>query len=188
MGRIFFSTNDLPPVGSMDGGTWRRMLVIPFVSAFKDPGDPLINHDNNIYMKDANLEDKFKQNNMRAAFLRLLLHYWETRYLKHGLDKSPPCVMEAINRYKQDNDSFVAFANETLIREAGSTATLTDISSRYKYWISTQPGRKALKKPELIERMIRLFKSTDGGRTYNDVRVALDGEDISGNYVGGGFT
>jgi P4 family phage/plasmid primase-like protien len=186
MGRIFFSTNDLPPVGSMDGGTWRRMLVIPFISAFKDPGDPMIDAANHIYEKDSNLEDKFKQNNMRAAFLRLLLHYWETRYLKHGLEKSPPCVMEAINRYKQDNDSFVAFSNETLIRETGSTASLSEISSRYKYWISTQPGRKVLKKPELIERMTRLFKTTDGGRTYNDVRVALDGEDISGNYVGGG--
>jgi len=186
MGRIFFSTNDLPPVGSMDGGTWRRMLVIPFVSAFKDPGDPMIDPANHIYEKDSNLEDKFKQNNMRAAFLRLLLHYWETRYLKHGLEKSPPCVMEAINRYKQDNDSFVAFSNETLIREVGGTASLSEISSRYKYWISSQPGRKVLKKPELIERMSRLFKTTDGGRTYNDVRIALDGEDISGNYVAGG--
>lgn len=188
MGRIFFSTNDLPPVSSMDGGTWRRMMVIPFVSSFKDRGDPAIDPANNIYEKDVNLEDKFKQNGMRAAFLRLLLHYWETRYLTNGLARAPETVLEAINRYKQDNDSFIAFATDNLIREQGSIATISEVCSRYKYWLSTQPGRKSLKKQEIIDRLTKLFKSSDGGRTYNDVRVALDGEDISGNYVGGGFS
>ena len=186
MGRIFFSTNDLPPVSSMDGGTWRRMEVIPFVASFKDKGSPEIDPSRNIYEKDVNLEDKFKQHTMRAAFLRLLLHYWETRYLKHGLSRPPECVLEAINRYKADNDSFVAFSKETLIREQGATASLSDIVIRYKQWFMNQPpGRKSLKKQELIERMIRMFTTTDGGRTYTGVRVALEGEDISGNYIGG---
>jgi P4 family phage/plasmid primase-like protien len=184
MGRIFFSTNDLPPVNSMDGGTWRRIEVLPFVSAFKPKGHPEIDPDNNIYEMDINLEDKFKQNPVRAAFLRLLLHYWETVYLKDGLAYPPECVLEAINRYKADNDSFVAFAKDTLIKDLGADAALSDIVVRYKAWVSAQPpGRKILKKQELVERLMKTYKSNDGGKTYRDVRVAMDGEDISGNYV-----
>jgi hypothetical protein len=52
-----------------------------------------------------------------------------------------------------------------------------------------QSGRKILKKPEIIERLAKMFKTTDGGVSYKDVRIACDGEDISGNFVsGGGFS
>jgi phage/plasmid-associated DNA primase len=185
MGRIFFSTNDLPPVNSMDGGTWRRMEVLPFTSSFKPKGHPEIDPDNHVYEMDVNLEDKFKQNAVRAAFLRLLLHYWESKYLPDGLSSPPECVLEAVNRYKADNDSFVAFAKETLIREQGSETTMSDVMVRYKQWVGSQPpGRKILKKGELVERMLKMFKSSDAGKSFRDVRVAMEGEDISGNYVG----
>jgi putative DNA primase/helicase len=186
MGRIFFSTNDLPPVNSMDGGTWRRMEVLPFESTFKPHGHPEIDPSKHVYEQDTNLDDKFKQTSMRIAFLRLLLHYWETRYLVSGLSMPPDCVMEAVNKFKAENDSFVAFANETFIKEAGASSSLTDIMPRYKMWMSLQPGRKILKKPEIIERLAKMFKSADGGVTYKDVRIACEGEDISGNFIGGG--
>jgi len=163
--------------------------VIPFVSAFKDKGHPEIDHSKHIYEKDLNLEDRFRQPNMRAAFLRLLLHYWETKYVRHGLSRAPECVLEAINRYKSDNDSFIAFANETFVREQGATASMAEIILAYKKWIAGQPpGRKQLKKPEIVERMAKQFKTTDSGKSFNGIRVILDGEDISGNYMpGGGF-
>jgi len=185
MGRIFFSTNELPPVSSMDGGTWRRIEVIPFVSAFKEKGHPEIDPSRHVYEKDINLEDKFKQSNMRAAFLRLLLHYWETKYVIHGLSRAPECVLEAINRYKSDNDSFISFANETFVREVGAEAKLSDVIFAYKRWISTQPGRKQLKKNEITERMAKQFKTNDGGKTFTGIRVILEGEDISGNFIPG---
>jgi len=184
MGRIFFSTNDLPPVNSMDGGTWRRIEVLPFKSSFKPAGHPEINPANHVYQMDETMEEKFKQNTVRTAFLRLLLHYWETRYLKHGLSRAPPCVLEAINKYKADNDSFVAFTNECMVREQGDEAALADIMVSYKRWLATQPpGYKTIKKPELIERLKKMFKTTDGGKSYHDVRLAMEGEDISGNYI-----
>jgi P4 family phage/plasmid primase-like protien len=187
MGRIFFSTNDLPPVQSMDGGTWRRMKVIPFKASFKPKGHSEINAANHVYEQDPNIDDKFKQNNIRAAFLRLLLHYWETRYLVSGLSLPPECVMEAVNRFKADNDSFVSFANESLIKEPESSATIAEVMAKYKHWFSTQTGRKQLKKHEIIERMSKLFAVQDSGRMFSGVRIVLEGEDISGNYIGQGF-
>lgn len=187
MGRIFFSTNDLPPVQSMDGGTWRRMKVIPFNASFKPKGHHEINPAKHIYEQDPNIDDKFKQSNIRAGFLRLLLHYWETRYLVSGLSLPPECVMEAVNRFKADNDSFVSFANESLIREADAVATLSEIMAKYKQWYSTQTGRKQLKKHEIIERMSKMATIQDSGRSFNNVRIVLDGEDISGNFIGQGF-
>jgi hypothetical protein len=32
--------------------------------------------------------------------------------------------------------------------------------------------------------MLKMFKSSDAGKSFRDVRVAMEGEDISGNYVG----
>jgi P4 family phage/plasmid primase-like protien len=188
MGRIFFSTNDLPPVQSMDGGTWRRMKVIPFNASFKPKGHHEINPAKHIYEQDPNIDDKFKQNNMRAAFLRLLLHYWETRYLVSGLSLPPECVMEAVNRFKADNDSFVSFANESLIREPDAIATLSELMAKYKHWYSTQTGRKQLKKHEIIERMSKMATVQDSGRSFSGVRIVLEGEDISGNFIGQGFS
>jgi phage/plasmid-associated DNA primase len=155
------------------------------VSAFKEKGHPEIDPANHVYEKDITLEDKFKQSGMRAAFLRLLLHYWETKYVKYGLSRPPECVLEAINRYKSDNDSFISFANETFVREQGASATLSEIMLAYKRWISNQTGRKQLKKNEIVERMTKQFKSADGGKSYTGIRVILDGEDISGNFIPG---
>jgi hypothetical protein len=33
-----------------------------------------------------------------------------------------------------------------------------------------------------------VFKTSDAGKVFVDVRVALEGEDLSGNLVGGGFS
>jgi phage/plasmid-associated DNA primase len=101
------------------------------------------------------------------------------------LSRAPECVLEAINRYKTDNDSFISFANETFVREVGAEAKLSDIIFAYKRWISTQPGRKQLKKNEISERMVKQFKTFDGGKSFTGIRVILEGEDISGNFMPG---
>lgn len=74
-------------------------------------------------------------------------------------------------------EGFKLFVSENLTREVGSYATISEVASRYKYWLSTQPGYTPYKKVELIDIMTKSFKSEDCGRTYNNIRIMLEGEE-----------
>jgi P4 family phage/plasmid primase-like protien len=151
MGKIFMSCNDLPPVSKMDGGTWRRIRVIPHVSVFKDPGDASINPSRNIYPKDLDLENKLRH--WRTAFLSLLVHYYDTRYLAHGLSE-PDCVTSASNRYKEENDTFMQFFNDCFVKEAGAGCIKSQVVREiFNEWKKHNAKNCDLKPQLVCERM-----------------------------------
>ena len=153
MGRIFMACNDMPPVSSTDGGTWRRLRVIPHVAKFVDP-DQAEDPARFIWHKDYCLEDKLRK--WRGAFLSLLKHYYETRYLPNGLHE-PEVVCEASNKYKAENDSFLAFCGDCLVVDPAAPPTPFDrVFMRYKDWLRSGDGRagqKRLTKKDLEDRL-----------------------------------
>jgi len=182
MAKIFMLCNDLPPVVATDGGTWRRLRVIPHVAKFVDhdkPTDPL----NHVYHKDLMLDGKIAR--WRPYFAALLVHYFETRYLRTGL-KEPVQVTAASTKYKEENDAFASFAQDCLVREIGAEVKTRDILQRFKEWMKYNPGRKVLQTSAILQKMTELYgKPADAaGKVYAGVRLALeDEEDISGNTV-----
>jgi P4 family phage/plasmid primase-like protien len=183
MAKIFMLCNDLPPVSSMDNGTWRRLRVIPHVAKFVDPGvatDPA----QYIYTKDLLLEGKIAR--WRPYFAGMLVWYYEHRYLRGGL-KEPAQVTAASNKYKEENDAFSAFCQECLIREVGAEARANDVLTRYKDWIKFNPGKKQLQRKDLLVKMGEVYGAPvdAASKIFVGVRIAEEGEDISGNVVGG---
>jgi phage/plasmid-associated DNA primase len=156
MGRIFIACNDLPPISSMDGGTWRRIRVIPHKAKFWNPGDPPVPADvpkEYIFPKDETLDTRFKTPEIRIAFLGILVYYFEHHYLKHGLIE-PECVKEATMKYQKENDIFGAFIDENIIKEVGAgPIRMRDIMNRFDSWKKTMPGASAIKKGQIIERL-----------------------------------
>ena len=181
MGKIFMLCNDLPPVSSMDGGTWRRLRVVPHVARFVDPG-VATDAANHVHTKDLMMDSKIRR--WRPYFAGILVHYFETRYLRTGLT-DPPQVLAASNKYKEDNDAFAAFAQERLIREIGAEVKAMEIMTVYAQWSKYNPGKKILKKQDLLQRMSDVYgKPVDSaGRMYAGVRIVDEGEDISGNII-----
>jgi P4 family phage/plasmid primase-like protien len=182
MAKIFMLCNDLPPVSSMDNGTWRRLRVIPHVAKFVDHGLP-IDPANNVHHKDLLLDGKIRR--WRPYFAGILAWYYENHYLRHGL-KEPDQVTAASSKYKEENDSFAAFCQECFIKEAGAELRANDILTRYKEWMRFNPGKKLLQKTQLLQRMSETYgKPIDpSGKVYAGVRIAEEGEDISGNVIG----
>jgi P4 family phage/plasmid primase-like protien len=183
MGKIFMSCNDLPPVSKMDGGTWRRIRVIPHISVFKDPGDPVINPAKHIYEKDLDLENKLRH--WRGAFLSMLVHYYDTKYLATGLVE-PDCVKSASNKYKEENDMFMQFFNDCFVKEAGAgcikSAAVREIFSE---WKKHNAKSCDLKIQQVYERMKEVCGNGSTEKEFWGIRQADPAElaDLSGSDV-----
>lgn len=111
MGKMFMMCNRLPPVNSMDQGTWRRIRVIPFESKFVQNDHPeLLSKKPNVFPRDPQLDEKLRQ--WREPFLSLLVHLYVTEYIPNGLDPTPDVVMKASNKYKDSFDVYARFKTE----------------------------------------------------------------------------
>jgi len=179
--RIFMSCNELPAVSSMDNGTWRRLRVIPHVATFVEEGKPT-NPAAHVHARDPLLDIKI--NRWRPYFAGLLAWYYENRYLRDGL-KEPAQVTAASNKYKEENDAFAAFCQECLVKEVGAEVKANDVLVRYKEWMRFNPGKKVMQKPAIIQKMAELYGQPidTTGRIFAGVRLAVEGEDISGNMM-----
>jgi phage/plasmid-associated DNA primase len=108
MGKIFMMCNKLPPVTSMDEGTWRRIRVIPFESSFLAADNPeLLLNKPNTFPRDPQMDEKLRS--WRVHFLSLLVHIYQTQYIVNGLSPVPDVVMKESNGYKQRFDVFASF-------------------------------------------------------------------------------
>ena len=111
MGKMFMMCNNLPPISSMDEGTWRRIRVIPFESKFLAEDNPeLALKRPNIFPRDPELDKKLRE--WREPFLSLLVHVYETEYIPNGLNPVPEVVMKASNKYKQNFDVYARFRTD----------------------------------------------------------------------------
>jgi len=111
MGKMIMMCNKLPPVTTMDRGTWRRIRVIEFVSKFVMPDHPeyLLKRPN-VFLIDPLLDKKLRT--WREPFLALLVHIYEKEYLVNGLSPVPAAVMRAVDKYKENFDLYARFRGE----------------------------------------------------------------------------
>lgn len=113
MGKIFMMCNRLPPVNSMDQGTWRRIRVIPFESKFVPDDHPeLLIKKPNVFPRDPALDERLRE--WREPFLSLLVHIYETEYIPFGLNPTPEIVQRASNKYKESFDVYARFKSDRI--------------------------------------------------------------------------
>jgi P4 family phage/plasmid primase-like protien len=177
MGKIFLACNDLPPVSSMDDGTWRRIRTIPHIATFVDPGKPT-NAEAHIYVKDLTLEPKLRK--WRTAFLSMLVEYYKNEYMVNGLQE-PDVVKEASNKYKEENDVFHAFLQERFVLEAGAgPLTITQVMDCYREWKrDAGAGRSEIKRKEITERLRAVCDRKSTEREFWGVRFLSEDEEAA---------
>ena len=184
MGKMFMMCNRLPPIDSMDNGTWRRIRVIPFESRFEEADHPdLLAKKPNFFPRDNNLDEKLMA--WREPFLSYLVHLYETQYIPNGLQPEPAIVLQESQRYKADHDAFAKFRGER-IRErrngfpelSEDKVSLKEISKAYNKWAQSQVGVKKIDLKELEMRCEEAFGDSRGRREYPYIRVFLDEDDL----------
>lgn len=184
MGRIFMMCNRLPPINSMDNGTWRRIRVVPFESRFEEADHPdLIAGKKNFYPRDNSLDEKLMT--WREPFLSYLVHLYENDYITNGLQPEPVIIKQESERYKADHDAFAKFCSERIRKYdkdkypelLNDKFTVKEILKAYNKWIITSAGKK-MELRELEHRCDEVFGDSRGTGVYRGIRVFLDEDDL----------
>jgi P4 family phage/plasmid primase-like protien len=181
-GKLFMMCNRLPPIHSMDRGTWRRIRVLLFGSKFVDNTDPEYKAKKpNIFLKDESLDKKLRV--WREAWFSLMVHVYETQYLVNGLHPIPPIVMQESNKYKEAFDIYGRFKAERvidfrdsrlgLIEDGSEHVTFKEFWRVFKAWKQANQdtlGGKGLAERDFQNRLDEDFGNLDKG-IYKRVAV-----------------
>lgn len=177
MGKLFMMCNKLPPVTTMDRGTWRRIRVIEFISKFVLPDHPeYLAGRPNVFLIDPMMDKKLRQ--WREPFLSLLVHIYETEYIPYGLNPVPAEVMKASDKYKGDFDTFARFRSERIrqpvtmeekMEARNDPMTTNKIKTIIINW--RKEARVDLNTQEAINRLTEEFGEPISGKEWPTIKV-----------------
>lgn len=96
---VVLYTNHLPKVGACDGGTWRRLIVIPFTAKITGNGDV------------KNYADHLVEH-AGEAIMAWIIEGARKAIAREFHLQVPPCVQQAIDKYRENNDWMGNFLEE----------------------------------------------------------------------------
>ena len=184
MGKLFMMCNRLPPVTTMDRGTWRRIRVLEFPSKFVLPDHPeYIARRPNVFLIDTQLDKKLRE--WREPFLALLVHIYETEYIPNGLNPVPVAVTRASDRYKENFDVYARFRAERIreprtmdekmecVTEPITTNKIKSILSLWK-----KDARVEISWQDVINRLTEEFGEPMNGKEWPTIKVFSSDEEV----------
>ena len=176
-GKLNMMCNSKPIIQTMDRGTWRRIRVIPFESKFVSEDDPeYISKKKNVFLRDNDLDKKLVK--WREPFLSLLVHIYETQYLKNGLEPTPAIVKKASDDYKESSDSFAKFQVERVREDDSAETTFKLIERSYNKWSKASGGAaRTLSPSDLLKRINDEYGDPVGGKYFRR-RVFIDEDEV----------
>lgn len=127
----WMTTNELPEIKSTDGGTWRRIRVIHFMSKFVENPDPTNQYEFKI---DDTLKDKISQ--WAGAFASYLIHLYTTVYdVAHKIPE-PEEVMASTNMYRREQDVIREYYDNCIeiVENSKEGVMKKDMLTHFKMW------------------------------------------------------
>jgi P4 family phage/plasmid primase-like protien len=131
--KTLLACNKLPEIPSTDGGTWRRIRVVPFEMSFVDtPEEP---HERK---KDPNLRKNMET--WHQAFMSILVKYNEL--FKQEGNSEPNKVTEQTNQYQQKSDFVLEYLTDRLEYDVTYKILSTDLYDDFKWWCNDSKNIK----------------------------------------------
>jgi P4 family phage/plasmid primase-like protien len=130
----FLVCNNMPKVTSDDGGTWRRVLKVDFVSKFvEDPSDPEYEGMPYIFQRDDHVGERLYE--CREAFLSYLFNHYYPIFIREGL-KIPTEILNSTSTYRKDNDQLYQFMNDRIIKVPNmkSFIKISEVTNDFRQW------------------------------------------------------
>jgi P4 family phage/plasmid primase-like protien len=171
-------SNELLTIKSNDGGTWRRIRVVPFLSKFVD--EPTNNDPNNPYQFkiDPVLDDKLES--WKEVFASMLVS--RLCSLNEGKVKDCEIVLMESNKYRAKEDHISQFIGDKIVRDPNGSIKKSELNSEFTLWYqSTYGTRNGPNQREVHEYMDKMF-----GKIVNNVwkGVCIRYEYNANNFVG----
>lgn len=127
-------TNKLPyiDVAPTDGGTWRRIRVVPHISKFVK--DDEVNIDKNCYPIDPEMNAKL--NEWKSVFASFLIHRYQRKNGFKKPIKEPKEVKVSTDNYKAKNNIFESFKSDILAqtKDGKQSIDMKTIYSAFRNW------------------------------------------------------
>jgi P4 family phage/plasmid primase-like protien len=185
--KMFLLCNKLPTIPSNDGGTWRRIRLVPFEMKFVD--NPIEDYERQI---DRGLEDLLRLT-CREEFLSMLIERYAI-YKTEGL-KVPPKVMLSTENYQSNSDIFLDYINECIefTDDLKDRLDFQDLVADMQYWMKNVKFDKRVEKifqrgdfkSDLEEKLGRLDSTGSYWRRYvlrsamkNSGKIIMDEDNI----------
>jgi P4 family phage/plasmid primase-like protien len=128
--KMILTCNHLPIVPSDDGGTWRRIRVVKFLSRFCDMPNPNNPHE---FPINTSLSSKFDE--WAEVFMSMLVSYYG-KMLTHTYPE-PNEVLECTREYQRRNDILADYIDTHLCKGNGNT-TIDSIYDDFKSWLKEE--------------------------------------------------
>lgn len=161
--KFHLACNDKPKINTTDGGTWRRLVVINFVSKFVP-----VPTEKNEFPLDETIQFKVVQKEWATPFLNFLVH---TLKEGKGLRKlpAPEKVLEYTSEYRNENDGIAKFISDKLIPlKEGDEIVPVDKTT--------------------LKRVFKQWKDENDQRTLSPTDMEKRVEVTFGKYMRGGWT
>jgi P4 family phage/plasmid primase-like protien len=157
--KLALATNRLPKIKDRDDGIWRRMKVVNFMSKFtsnpyKDPQFPEDQYPYQFPI-DTKLSEKFDE--WAPVMLSMLVEY---AYRYQGKVHDCQSVLNASNKYREEQNIYLEYSNERIIKEptiSGSRLKISTIQDDFKEWYRSHYDKKDIPIKELKEFLINKF-------------------------------
>lgn len=115
-------TNSLPEVDALDKAMWARLKLFTFGADFEG-------------REDTTIGDRLAAES--SGILRWLVAGIQ-RYLAHGIGAEPLGVVMATGDWRMDENSFLQYANERLVRDPKALVPSGDLIDSYAKWCQAQ--------------------------------------------------
>eukprot|EP00798_Chlamydomonas_sp_ICE-L_P017269 gene17269-biopygen26180 len=127
--KLFLQCNHLPSVPSDDGGTWRRIRVVEFMSKFVTKPSP--DHPNEF---PVDLELSLKLEHWKEHFVSMLVHIYTSTF-GQALEEPEP-VMACTHQYQRDNDHLANFVEKCIekVEEDPVETTALTLDAVFEEW------------------------------------------------------
>ena len=159
--KLILTCNELPHIPSDDGGTWRRIRVLPWKQKYFEKSDKEYNkNDPTHHFKDNTLGERMIK--WGPGFAWLILNKWYPRYIKEGL-KEPAEVTKFTEAYKKESDVYMEFLIEYLEILEDHTESIDYIFSLFKSWYKEAYDSHPKPKKDLIKYMTKNKYKIDKG-------------------------
>lgn len=118
--KIWLAGNHKPEITTMDHGTWRRIILIPWNAKFSGEGAS----------RDERIADHLAE---RAGILNRLLSAWQELKTRGGF-AIPAAVRDASAAYQSDSDQVRMFAEDCLKKCSGMDILLAHVFDNFRKW------------------------------------------------------